>query len=393
MTGFIILMASLMSVVAISIDAVLPALGYIGTDLGVAYPNQVQYVISILFAGMAIGQLIYGPMSDAMGRKKVLYIGLGFYALGSVICYASQDLNQMLLGRLIQGFGIASPYISTMAIIRDKYAGRDMARVMSLVMVIFILVPCIAPSLGQLIITFFSWRIIFLFYVVMIAGMVSYIFLRLEETLPPEQRVTFSLAHLSRGFKEVLSNRHTMGYTLCMGAVFGSFMGYLNSAQQIFQGQFHTGKWFTLYFGLLALVFGLSSLVNSHVVKKLGMRHICLRGTIATIIASIVFISLSYMVAISLWMFLMYAAILIFVCGLMFGNLNSLAMEPMGHIAGLAAAVTGFISTILSMVMGAVIGQLYDNTVTPIAMGFLVAGIMALAAMYWAERGKLDFKS
>ena len=170
-------------------------------------------------------------------------------------------------------------------------------------------------------------------------------------------------------------------------------MGYLNSAQQIFQGQFHTGKWFTLYFGLLALVFGLSSLVNSHVVKKLGMRHICLRGTIATIIASIVFISLSYMVAISLWMFLMYAAILIFVCGLMFGNLNSLAMEPMGHIAGLAAAVTGFISTILSMVMGAVIGQLYDNTVTPIAMGFLVAGIMALAAMYWAERGKLDFKS
>lgn len=391
MTGFIVLMASLMSVVAISIDAILPALGYIGSDLGITNPNQVQYIISILFAGMAIGQLIYGPMSDAIGRKKVLYVGLAFYALGSVICYLAPNLQQMLIGRFVQGFGIASPYISTMAIIRDKYAGRDMARVMSLVMVIFILVPCIAPTLGQAIILVSSWREIFLLYIVMIACMVTYIFFKLEETLPPQNRIKFSIINLSNGFKEVLKSRHTVGYTICMGLIFGSFMGYLNSSQQIFQVQFNTGKLFTVYFGMLALLFGVSSFVNSYFVKKLGMRHICLRGTIAIIIASAIFVALHFVAEIELWMFLIYAAVVFFVFGLMFGNLNSLAMEPMGHIAGLAAAVTGFISSIISMTIGAAIGQLYDNTLLPISIGFLVAGTISLLVMFWADKGKLSF--
>jgi DHA1 family bicyclomycin/chloramphenicol resistance-like MFS transporter len=391
MNGFIILMASLMSVVAISIDAMLPALGQIGTDLGATHPNQAQYIISILFAGMAIGQLIYGPMSDAVGRKKVLYTGLAFYALGSIICYFSQGMEQMFFGRFIQGFGIASPYISTMAIIRDKYAGRDMARIMSLVMVIFILVPCIAPTLGQTIMMFSSWREIFLFYIIMIAIMFTYIFFRLEETLLPENRVKFSITNLGHGFKTVFSNHHTVGYTICMGLVFGSFMGYLNSAQQIFQVQFNTGKLFTLYFGLLAFLFGVSSLVNSRFVQMLGMRHICLRGMIATIVASAIFLALNFTVEIHLWMFLIYAAILFFVFGLMFGNLNSLAMEPMGEIAGLAASVIGFVSTIISMTIGGSIGQLYDNTLIPISIGFLATGVIGLLAMFWAEKGKLDF--
>lgn len=384
-------MASLMSVVAISIDAMLPALGNIGRDLGANYPNQVQYVISILFAGMAVGQLIYGPLSDAIGRKKVLYTGLALYAFGSLICYYSHSLDQMLGGRFIQGLGIASPYISTMAIIRDKYAGRDMARIMSLVMVIFILVPCIAPTLGQFIIMVSSWRNIFLFYLLMIAGMTTYIFWGLEETLLPENRVRFSLLNISHGFKTVFNNRHTVGYTICMGLIFGSFMGYLNSSRQIFQVQFATGKLFTLYFGLLAFIFGVASLVNSHFVKKLGMRHICLRGMIVTIIVSVIFITLHFIIEIHLWIFLTYAAILFFVFGLMFGNLNSLAMEPMGHIAGLAAAVIGFISTIISMTIGAIIGQLYDNTLVPISAGFLATSIIGLITMFWAERGKFNF--
>jgi DHA1 family bicyclomycin/chloramphenicol resistance-like MFS transporter len=391
MTGFIILMASMMSVVAISIDAMLPALGAIGTDLGASSINQTQYIISILFAGMAIGQLIYGPMSDAKGRKKVLYTGLAFYALGSIICYFAPDMNQMLFGRLIQGFGIASPYISTMAIIRDKYAGRDMAHIMSLVMVIFILVPCIAPTLGQGIMLISSWRNIFLFYIVMIACMFAYIFLRLEETLLPENRVKFSMKNLVHGFKTVFTNRHTVGYTICMGLVFGSFMGYLNSSRQIFQEQFQTGKLFTLYFGLLALLFGASSLVNSHFVKRLGMRHICLRGMIATIIASAIFLGLHFVTEIHLWMFFIYAGILFFIFGLMFGNLNSLAMEPMGEIAGLAASVIGFVSTLISMTIGSAIGQLYNNTLIPMSTGFLISGILGLVTMFWAEKGKMDF--
>ena len=391
MTGFIILMASLMSVIAISIDAMLPALGQIGVDLGAATPNQAQYVITMLFAGMAIGQLIYGPMSDATGRKKVLYMGLGLYALGSLLCFLAKDLDAMLIGRFVQGLGVASPYISCMAIIRDKYAGRDMARIMSLVMMIFILVPCIAPTLGQGIMYFSSWRGIFMFYIIMIAAMTAYIFLRLEETLPQDKRVKFSIGNLSHGFKTVMGSRHTVGYTICIGLVFGSFMGYLNSSQQIFQVQFNTGKLFALYFGGLAFVFGISSFVNSHFVKRLGMRHICLRGIIVTIVASGIFLAVNLTMPVHLWMFLIYAAILFFICGLMFGNLNALAMEPMGEIAGLAAAVIGFVSTIISMVIGAVIGQMYDNTLVPIVSGFLATGILSLAVMLWAEHGKVNY--
>ena len=182
-----------------------------------------------------------------------------------------------------------------------------------------------------------------------------------------------------------------MGYTICIGFIFGSFLGYLNSAQQIFQVQFATGKLFTLYFGGLALVFGVSSLVNSHFVKRLGMRHICLRGMIVTITASAIFVGLHFVTEIHLWMFVIYAAILFFVCGLMFGNLNSLAMEPMGEIAGMAAAVIGFIASIMDTAIGALIGQLYDNTLIPVAAGFLITNILALLAMLWAERGKLNF--
>jgi DHA1 family bicyclomycin/chloramphenicol resistance-like MFS transporter len=161
MKGFIILMASLMSMVAISIDAMIPALGEMGVDLGAVHANQPQFIISIIFIGMAVGQIIFGPLSDAWGRKTVLYIGIAFYAIGSLICYLSQDMQQMLAGRFIQGLGIASPYLSCMAIIRDKYYGTEMARIMSLVMTI-IIVPCVAPTLGQGIIMIFGWREIFL---------------------------------------------------------------------------------------------------------------------------------------------------------------------------------------------------------------------------------------
>lgn len=380
-----------MSIVGISIDAMIPALGVIGQDLGVSHPNEAQFIITSLFIGMAIGQLLYGPLSDAMGRKKVLYIGLAFYALGSVICYLSHTLDHMLIGRMIQGVGIASPYVSAMAIIRDKFTGRDMARVMSLVMVIFMLVPCVAPTLGQGIIFIFGWREIFLFYIILIIAMTIYIFLGLEETLATENRIKFNALNIVHGFKEIIHNRHTIGYTIAMGGIFGSFMGYLNSAQQIFQVQFNAGKMFTLYFGMLALVFGASSLVNSYFVKRLGMRHICLRGMIITIVSSTMFFGLHFITDIHLWMFLIYAAILFFVCGLMFGNLNALAMEPMGHIAGLAAAIIGFISSVISMTLGAIIGQLYDNTLIPVSLGFLCSGIFALGMMRWAEKGKLNF--
>lgn len=385
-TEFTILIAFLMSIVAISIDALLPALGIVGKELQLADPNKAQYIISALFLGMAIGQLICGPLSDATGRKKILYAGILLFMLGSVICFFADNLNVMLLGRFIQGLGVSGPYVSAISIVRDQYSGRQMARVMSLVMMIFIMVPAIAPTLGQAILLFSSWRYIFAFYVIYSLIIACWIFLRLAETLPKEKRIPFNVTSFIAGFKEVISNRITMGYTVCMGLFFGSFIGYLNSSQQIFQVQFNTGKLFSLYFGLLALVFGISSLANSRFVERLGMHYICTRSVLYIIGSSAIFLGLHWVVDIQLWIFLIYAAILFFCFGLMFGNLNAIAMEPMGHVAGIASAIIGSISSILSMFLGTLIGQLYNNTLIPVATGFLLLGIISLMIMRHVDR-------
>ena len=388
-TEFTILIAFLMSIVAISIDALLPALGVVAKELQLTNPNQAQYIISSLFLGMAIGQLICGPLSDAMGRKKILYFGILLFMLGSIVCFVADNLSVMLLGRFIQGLGVSGPYVSAMSIVRDQYRGRQMAKVMSLVMMIFIMVPAIAPTLGQTILLFTSWRYIFAFYVIYSMLITVWIFFRLEETLPKEKRIPFSVASFIDGFREVISNRITIGYTICMGLFFGGFIGYLNSSQQIFQVQFNTGKLFTLYFGILALVFGISSLVNSRFVERLGMHYICTRSVLYIIGSSAIFLILHFVMDIQLWMFLIYASILFFCFGLMFGNLNAIAMEPMGHVAGIASAIIGSLSSILSMILGTLIGQLYNNTLIPVTTGFLLLGFLSLLVMQYVDEKKI----
>lgn len=382
---FTLLVALLMSIVAISIDALLPALGIISSEITLAYPNQVQLVISALFLGMAIGQLVCGPLSDATGRKKVLYCGILLFLAGSVLCFFAQDITTLLIGRFIQGLGVSGPYVSAISIVRDKYAGREMAKVMSLVMMIFIMVPAIAPSLGQAILLFASWRYVFVLYVIYALVIGLWIFLRLEETLPKEKRIPFSVTGFMDGFKEVICNRITMGYTLCMGLFFGSFVGYLNSSQQIFQVQFGTGKMFTVYFGVLALVFGVASLFNSQLVEKWGMHFISKRAVLGIIFSSGIFLALHAATDIQLWMFMIYASILFFAFGLIFGNVNAMAMEPMGHVAGIASAIIGSVSSIISMVIGTSIGQMYNNTLIPITVGFLVMTSLAFLVMKFAD--------
>lgn len=383
---FTLLVALLMSIVAISIDALLPALGVIPRDIPLAYPNQAQLIISAIFSGMAIGQLICGPLSDATGRKKVLYSGIALFLCGCTLCFFAQDINTLLLGRFLQGLGVSGPYVSAISIVRDKYAGREMAKVMSLVMMIFIMVPAIAPSLGQAILFIASWRYVFVLYIVYAVIIGLWIFLRLEETLPKENRIPLSTKGFIEGFKEVVYNRTTMGYTLCMGLFFGSFIGYLNSSQQIFQGQFQTGKMFNVYFGLLALVFGLSSLFNSRFVEKWGMHFISQRAVLAVIISSAGFLGLHTFSAIHLWMFMAYMTIIFFSFGLIFGNVNAMAMEPMGHVAGIASAIIGSVSSVISLVIGTFIGQMYNDTLIPMTLGFFSMTGLAFFMMKFADR-------
>jgi MFS transporter, DHA1 family, multidrug resistance protein len=387
---FSVLMALLISVVAISIDALLPALGTIADDLNLSNPNHAQYLIVSLFAGMAVGQLVCGPLSDALGRKRVLYWGIGLYLCGSLLCLFAPHFGWVLAGRVIEGLGVSAPYVSAVSIVRDKYAGRAMARVMSIVMMIFIMVPAIAPSIGQGILLIAPWRAIFVLYIFYAVAVTGWIYFRLEETLPPEKRIPFHVPNIQSGFTEVFGNRLTMSYTLCMGISFGSFIGYLNSSQQIFQDQFGVGKMFTVYFGCLALVFGVASLMNSRVVEKLGMHYICARSFACIVAASAVFLGVNLLVEVQLWMFLAYVAVLFLSFGLVFGNLNALAMEPMGHIAGIASAIIGSVSSIMSMVLGAIIGQLYNGTLIPMTLGFLIFGALALLILLYTSSPRFN---
>jgi DHA1 family bicyclomycin/chloramphenicol resistance-like MFS transporter len=378
-----------MSIVAISIDAILPALGVIGKELNASSVNQPQLIISMLFLGMALGQLISGPLSDALGRRPILFGGFALYLVGTLFCYQADQIEDLLIGRFIQGVGVAGPYISSISLVRDLYRGAKMARIMSLVMMIIILVPAFAPTIGQGILFLTDWRGIFELYFAYAIVLILWAIFRLKETLPKSKRIPFTRKGFYNGFKEVLTHRITASYTICMGLFFGSFIGYLNSSQQIFQEQFHSGELFAVYFGLLAAVSGLSSLMNARIVEKYGAKTIVFKAICLVIVSSLVFLLLHAFMPIHLWAFLIYSAIIFFAFGLLYSNASSLAMEPMGHVAGIASAVTGSVSSIMSMIIGTLIGQMYNNTVIPLSSGFLIMGALALVIMFWAEKGKI----
>ncbi|WP_171429413.1 multidrug effflux MFS transporter [Acinetobacter lactucae] len=382
---FALLMALLMSIVSFSIDAVLPALGEIGRVFDLKNNNQTQWVIIGIFSGMTIGQLIAGPLSDAIGRKRILFAGIIIYFLGSLLCFTTQSFEWFLVGRFIQGIGVSGPYVATISIVRDKYSGAQMARIMSLIMMVFMVAPAIAPSLGQLIIHFFGWREIFVLYMVYATVVGAWVALRLEETLLPENRLPMRLQAFQEGFKEVVSNKTTMSYLLCAGFCFGGFIGYLGTSQQIFMQQFgKTGQEFSAYFAVLAGVMGVASFTNSKIVMKFGMRPICIYGFLGLCLISLAFLGIQLLgVAVSFWMFMLYACILFLLFGTLFGNLNAIAMEPMGHVAGMASAIIGAASSVLSLILASIIGQLYNGTLIPMTGGFVIlCGLAFMMTIY-----------
>jgi len=303
--------------------------------------------------------------------------------LGSLSCWLARDFDWLLAGRCLQGVGVACPYVTAVSVVRDKYAGRDMARMMSLIMMIFILVPAVAPSLGLAIAGMAGWRAIFLFYVLYAVVIGSWIALRLEETLLPEHRASLTPRAFVHGFRTVITNRTTTFYMVAMGLTFGGLIGYVGASRQIFQDQFHTGGDFALYFGGLALLLGVASMLNSHFVGRWGMRNICTWSAIMMTVASALFLAFQAVLPVTLPIFVTYAGLLFFAFGLMFGNLNAIAMEPMGAVAGMASAIIGATSSVIALLLGTLIGQLYDNTLRPIAQGFLLLGLMSWLLMHY----------
>ena len=385
---FVALMASLTALVALSIDMVLPSLPAIGVSLGVARANDNQLVVSLLFLGFGIGQFFYGPFSDTAGRKPAAFLGLLVFTAGCSLALLSQTFPMMLAGRLLQGIGVAGPRTITIALIRDRFEGREMARVMSLVTAVFILVPIIAPALGQALLGMFGWRSIFVVYLVM--GLITSIWfgLRQEETLPAARRLPFSLARLASAVRQVVTSRVAVGYTVAAGFVFGAFLGYLTSAQQILQEEYALGARFPLYFSMLAVAIGGASLANARLVLRYGMRplsRLALWGILALSIAFTIF-SVVAGGHPPLAMLMAYLMASFFGIGLLFGNLTTMAMQPLGAIAGTGSAVVGATSMLISLTLGTVIGQIYDGTVLPLVGGFAVLSLCSLAAAWWAER-------
>jgi len=387
---FVALMAMMIALTALSIDAMLPALTNIGSDLGVTAPNNNQLIISILFLGLAIGQLFYGPLSDNVGRKPAVYFGLFIFGIGCIISMFSKDLTTMLVGRCLQGIGLSGPRVVTIAIIRDLYKGERMAQVMSFVLAVFIAVPAIAPAIGQGVLYIADWRIIFV--VLLSLGTIAFIwfYLRQEETLTKENRMKFSFTNLEKKLKEIITIRSTIAYTLAAGFISSAFVGFLNSSQQVFQIQFGLGERFPIYFAAIALSVGLASFVNGKMVIRYGMQKMVRSSALSIVVISIIFYGLINTVIVnpSLTFFMMYLLSTVFFVGILFGNLNSMAMEPLGHMAGIGAAIVGSVSTFISVPFGTYIGMQYNGTVEPMVMGFLVFGSLTALSIFFTKGKK-----
>ena len=387
---FVALIALLMSLVALSIDAMLPALPMIGADLGVLHRNDTQFVITAVFLGLGLGQILFGPLSDRIGRRAAIHAGLVLFMSGCLVSIFAPTFEVMIAGRVVQGIGVAAPRIVTMAMVRDQYEGRRMARLMSFAMAVFILVPIIAPALGQGILWLGGWRAIFATIFAIAAIALAWFSLRQPETLPADRRRPFSPRDIGAAVLEVLRTRAAFGYTLAAGCAFAPFLAYLSSAQQIFQEAYRTGPLFPLWFGVLAVSFGCASLLNGRLVMRHGMRRLSRAATLTSALVSVVTCGLA--VAFEglppFWLFVGYMLIVFFCIGLVFGNLNALAMRPLGHIAGVGAAVVASLSTFIAVPVGALVGHRFDGTMYPLIAAFAVFGAGTLAAMWWAERGE-----
>lgn len=377
---FITLMAVIMSLVALSIDSMLPALGYMTTSLGVENANDIQWIITAVFLGMAMGLMFYGPFSDAYGRKRAIYVGVVIFLIGDLICIMASDLTLMIIGRVIQGFGGAACRVVSVAMVRDRFEGEEMGRIMSLILVIFIIVPALAPSVGQGILFVASWE--YIFWMMFVFGTVAlcWFHFRQYETLDPGNRRDFSLMNIVSGAIETVKNPVSLGFTLTAGIMFGSFVGFLSSAQQSMQVDYELGEMFAVYFGVLAFVYGFSAYLNSKLIPYLGMEKICV-----ITLASFTLVSLAFSIylmrsgnELSFTLYMVYLFITFFSLGPLFGNFNSMALQPFGHMAGIATSVISSIQTLVAVGVGALVGQLYNGTVQPLINSFFICGVVTL---------------
>ncbi|MBX9797053.1 MAG: multidrug effflux MFS transporter [Sphingomonas sp.] len=386
---FVALVAALMALGALGIDAMLPALPAIGTELGVGVENQRQFVISAFLLGFGLAQLVHGPLSDRFGRRAVLMPALVTYALANLVAGLSGSFAVLLAARFASGLAVAATRVVTVAMVRDCYAGRPMARVMSLAFMVFMAAPVLAPSLGEVILWFGSWRLIFVMIASAAALVAAWFAWRLPETLRPEARLPLSPARLFAGWRTTLTERASLGYTLASTMLLGALYGFINSVQQVVRALAGDDRYLVPVFIAVAGTMALANLTNSRIVLRLGTRRISHSALVALIALSFTHLAIALAGLETIWTFAVLQALTMGCFGLATANFGAMAMEKMGGIAGTASSVQGFITVTTGAVVGARIGQAFDGTTVPLYTGFAVAGVAALLVVAITERGRL----
>jgi DHA1 family bicyclomycin/chloramphenicol resistance-like MFS transporter len=386
---FVALIAALMAVNAIAIDAMLPALPAIAGALNIPEENQRQWIVTSYLLGFGSAQLIYGTLADRFGRRPVLLAGLAIYVTFSLIAAFSTSFEMMIAARVMQGVGSGAARVLSVSIVRDCYSGRPMARVMSLSFIVFLCVPIIAPSIGQGIVLLGSWRMIFLMFAGFGLAVMTWVWFRLPETMHVEDRTPISVANILRTFTTVLTTRVAIGYTMAMTILLGGLFGFISSAQQIFFDVFHAQKWFTTVFAMIALFMAASSLTNARLVGRYGTRRISHTALTAYVLFAILHAAVAVSGHETIVTFALFQSAVMFSFGLMMSNFGAMAMEPLGHLAGTAASVQGFLTTIGGAVFGFLIGQQFNGTAIPMTVGFAGFGIGGFIVVLFTERGRL----
>ncbi|MDQ4419183.1 multidrug effflux MFS transporter [Sphingobium sp. DEHP117] len=386
---FVLMMSALMAMTALSIDTMLPALSDIGRDLHVSNANNRQSVITLFFMGMAFGSLFYGPLADHFGRRPVLIGALVLMLISTLLCTFAPSMALLLVGRFMAGFCAAACRVIVLSVVRDCYRGDMMARIMSLIMFTFMIVPMAAPSLGALLLFIAPWRFIFGLLAILIGGMLVWLALRLPETLDPAHRIPVHPRELAHTFVRVISNRSSLGYMLASGVMMGGLLGFLVSVQQIFFDVFHAPGLLPLGFALISAWMAAGNLLNGKMVQRFGARRMSQSAVIAVILLSAVHYFIAKAELENVWIFILIQGMTTLCFSFAGVNFSAIAMEPFARGAGFASSFQASLTTFISVILGGVVGAAFDGTTLPIALGFLGFGSGTLLLILWAERGKL----
>lgn len=383
------IVAASMALNAFAVDIMLPALGIIGDELGARHDNDRQLIIIIYVLANGLAQLFFGPIVDRFGRKRVLMWSLAAYTVGSLLSIMASSFTLLLAARAFQGVATAATRVAAVAVVRDQCSGRRMAEIMSLAITIFMAAPILAPGIGQLILFVAPWRGIFIALLVYGAIFALWAAYRLPETLAPEDVKPLRARPIIASYLLFLTNRISIGYTLAAASFFGAVFSYISSAEQVFIDVFKLGDKFTLVFAFIASAFAVSSLVNSRLVSRFGMRRLSHSAMFLFIGANVVHLIFIALIGENLAAFIICMMASFFAMGLIGPNATALAMEPMGHNAGSAAALNGFAGTTIAGLLGGIVGAQFNGTTTPMVVGFVILGVAGSLLIYWTENGKL----